>query len=144
MRPLVTIIWASVFSIGGALAQQGVRWQASSTTAISITGNITLQETRVTFANGKSLQLERIEARSGRWSPMGGASEDGTIYKVNPPADPVLRNRNTFCGSPVTHIVLTYPSRSELTMYVYALSAPPKGNGTDELCASYYYAALPR
>jgi hypothetical protein len=137
-RATMTIAAACVLLTTPAHAQRSAKWPATSRTAIAVTGNITIQENRITFANGKRLRIERVGGKEGKWSPIG-QSETGTIYRVTPPSDPVLRNRNTLCGSPVTYIVLAYESRHDMTMYVYANSEPPKGDGSDELCASYSY-----
>ena len=69
-------------------------WQATSTTAMSITGNITLAPGKITFATGKSLPLAAPV-------PLPGFRAEGrkvaaTLYKVTTPADLQLI-RETAC-----------------------------------------------
>jgi hypothetical protein len=71
-----------------------VPWIATSKTAMAITGDIVLDDYSLTFANGKSLDLEPYEAdRVGNWSGSGG-DVAGYVYKIDPPANPKLLNGN--------------------------------------------------
>lgn len=64
----------------------GVRWRATSTTAISITGNIVVKGDRVTFGNGASIAIADV------------APDRPGVAAVSPPANPKLLRGNTLCG----------------------------------------------
>ena len=115
-------------------------WLAMSKTAMSITGDITLDDYHLTFANGTGLDLEPYEmAREGDWAGSGDAVT-GDVFKIDPPANPKLLHGNLFCAAPATYVVLWTPGESELTLNVYTGDEAPTGTpDVDALCASYSY-----
>lgn len=98
---------------GSSFAAEGAeKWAATSTTAMSITGNVTFTPAKIQFQNGQSLAL----TAAGRVSDFTAEGEKvaATVYRVTNPADPVLKNGNHLCGStghsqPVTFIVTWNP-----------------------------------
>jgi hypothetical protein len=118
------------------------KWIATSNTALSITGDIVLDDYRLTFADGKSLELEPYEmARDGDWSGSG-ESLAGDVYKIEPPSNPKLKRGNSFCDQPATYVVIWMPGEDELTLNVYSGGAAPTGTAkADALCATYSYEA---
>jgi hypothetical protein len=96
-----------------SFAAEGVeKWIATSTTATSITGNITFTPTKIQFQNGQSLALTTV----GRVADFKAEGEKvaAMVYRVTPPADPVLKNGNRLCGGaghgqPVTFVVTWSP-----------------------------------
>jgi hypothetical protein len=118
-------------------AADPVTWMATSKTAMSITGDIVLDDYSLTFANGQSLDLEPYEADSeGDWAGSGQEVQ-GFIYKIDPPTDPKLLHGNSLCDQLVTYVVVWSPGEGELTLNVYSSKETP--SGTDGLCASYSY-----
>jgi hypothetical protein len=111
-----------------------------SKTAMSITGDIVLDDYRLTFANGKSLDLEPYEmAREGDRSASGDVIS-GDVFKIEPPANLKLLHGNSFCAAPATYVVLWTPGESELTLNIYSGDAAPTGTrDVDALCATYSY-----
>lgn len=126
--------------VAGAAEAEPATWLAISKTAMAITGDIVLDDYRLTFANGSSLDLEPYEmAREGDW-----ADDDtkiaGDVFKIDPPANPKLMHGNAFCDAPANYVVIWSPTQDELTLSVYSGDAAPIGNAkVDRLCATYLY-----
>jgi hypothetical protein len=89
--------------IGMSVAQADpVTWIATSKTAMSITGDIVLDDYSLTFKTGKTLDLEPYERdRMGDWAGSG-KKVAGYVYKIDPPSNPKLLRGNSLCGAPVT------------------------------------------
>ncbi|UXN58715.1 hypothetical protein [Phyllobacterium zundukense] len=129
-----TLLAAVVLVSGSAAshAQDDV-WKAPSNTATAVTGDITLGTDRIVFANGESIRLVPVEGRLG-------------VFKVDPPANPVLMNGNRLCGEKdVTYVVLAQGSVVSLFMKVFegpdvpqeAVADPHPQKGT---CATYNFS----
>ena len=118
------------------------RWLATSKTAMSITGDIVLDDYSLAFKNGKRLDLEPYEmAREGDWSGSGDEIS-GDVFKIDPPSNPKLLHGNALCGAPATYVVLWTPGEGELTLNVYSGDGAPTGtHDVDALCATYSYEA---
>lgn len=112
-------------------------WSATSTTAMSITGDITVTDAALQFADGQRMAWTLEDRRAGDWAGLGQQVE-GAIYKVAEPADPTLLRGNTLCGQPVTYIVLSLVEAGDLGMSVFTGASAP--SDADGLCASYFYA----
>ena len=69
----------------GAVAA-GAKWTAASTTAMAITGDITVEPDRVTFGNGRSIGLK----------PVAG---EARLFTIEPPENPQLLNGNFICST---------------------------------------------
>ncbi|ODA66091.1 hypothetical protein A7A08_02943 [Methyloligella halotolerans] len=121
------------FAAGPASAAE--KWEAVSTTAMSITGNITIDEYKVTFENGESLGLRPV-----------GEDEPG-VFVVTPEANPTLLNGNKLCGNePPTFLVFGRPKADggDETLYLKVFDTndvPEASNEMDQpgICASYTY-----
>jgi len=93
-------------------AESAEKWRATSTTAMSITGDVTFTPAKIQFQNGQSLAL----ATAGRIPDFKAEGDKvaAAVYRVTIPADPALKNGNHLCGSaghsqPVTFIVTWNP-----------------------------------
>jgi hypothetical protein len=91
-------------------APAGEHWEAVSTTALAITGDVTFAPDRITFGNGPSLPLAPAGTVPGfDWS----GKKTATLYSVTAPANPVLLHGNRLCGGreppPVTFIAVWKP-----------------------------------
>ena len=85
------------------------KWTATSTTAMSITGDVVLQTNKIVFAGGKSLPI--VKSRNVSFADDMGKILPATIYRIPVPADLSLLNGNRICGGgnsavPVTYIVI--------------------------------------
>jgi hypothetical protein len=125
-------------------APAGEHWEAVSTTAMSITGNVTFSPGRITFGNGKSLPL----APAGTIAKFGTGVESvtATLFRVTAPTNPVLIHGNRLCGGPVTFIAVWKPTRimSDVDprgMAPFSGSARPTGAGGPDFCGTYNYEA---
>lgn len=126
-------------------------WQPLSRTATGITGQITLEDTKITFGNQASMSLALLEhdEQTGQ-----------TLFRVTSRDNPALLNGNLLCGqAPVDFLVVqidqAQPGQSEmqLTAYYYPdtlrLSDLPLGGalGSNDLartlCALYTYVSAP-
>jgi hypothetical protein len=132
MRMLLAVVLL-VSASAASFAQDDV-WKASSNTATAVTGDIKLGTDRIVFANGESIKLVPVEGRRG-------------VFKVDPPANPVLVNGNRLCGEEdVTYVVLALGSNDDsLFMKVFegpdvpqeAVADPNPQEGT---CAIYNFS----
>jgi len=132
------LIIASLLAACPVLAAPGVeRWSATSTTAMAITGDITLSPTRLSAA-GKSFPLA-IAADDPAFGTTTGPVP-ARILKVTRPADPVLLRGNRLCGSPVRWIVV-YRSDAgrSLNLAAFTGEARPTGESGPSLCGTFLY-----
>ncbi len=126
----------------------GEHWIATSTAAISITGDLTVRPDRIVFSNGASLPIRRV--RSTTFTDELGATVRAAVYRVTPPADPMLLRGNHLCGGtpavPVSYVVLwnskpVMPgARDGRALAVYSGRTEPSAN-TKTSCAVLRYEA---
>ncbi|MGL4235724.1 hypothetical protein [Tabrizicola sp.] len=148
MKYLVTA--AFILASGVAEAQGGMWfWEedrsfvAISTTAMAITGDITLSgqpEARVmTVATGARVDLSFIGNVEANWSLTGAGPGPGGVYDVI--GDPgAMLNDNSLCGAgtPATFVVFSEDGNS---MQMAAFSgAQPESIDSPGLCGTYSYA----
>lgn len=123
------------------------QWKAVSTTASSITGDITIAVDRITFGNGTSLPLAAA-GRAPDFDSADGRPVNAMLFRVTAPDDPVLLSGNRLCGGqtprPVTFVAFWRSVRSgggvDLhTLAVFSGSERPTGAGGPGLCGTYNY-----
>jgi hypothetical protein len=125
-------------------ASAGETWTAYSTTAMAITGDITISPSRITFANGKSLPL--APAGDVPVSDRPGVKHSAALFRVTAPDDPILLSGNRLCGGrtpqPVTFMTVWTPPRPGVGVELRSISAfsgkdrPTQGLGS---CGVYNY-----
>jgi len=128
-------------------------WQAMSTTAMSITGDITLTNNRLTFSNQDFLAIE----------PVDRNAEDGqTLFRVTSKTNPELLNGNQICGNqPIDYLMVQVSegvttgevagqSDMQLKAYYYPeqlrladLPLKDKDSLTHMMCVLYTYVSAP-
>lgn len=134
---LSSLILAAVMAGGPTAAPQ--HWQALSTTAMSITGDVTLTPTRMTFSGGKYLNVA-----------YAGNGHDGKktvwFYRITTSRQPVLIRGNTICGDSPSYVAVEYAhdntvTSTGVTVFVsfYNSKTRPVSLNTDGFCASYTY-----
>jgi hypothetical protein len=122
------------------------RWTATSTNALSITGNVSFSAERITFFNGRSLALS---------SPVQVASfmvsdkpVEATLYRVVKPRAVKLKNGNYLCGSAekpkVTFIAVWKPAAlpgemAARTMQAFSSKEQPVSAQAPGRCGIYHY-----
>src|SRR6516162_8095798 len=145
LRPRLTGIRFLLLSLtfafaAPALAASPEQWEAVSTAAMSITGNVRFSPDRITFQNGKSLAL----APAGTMMVTEGReSRAATLYEVVKPENPVLLRGNRLCDAPVTFITVWrhQPFGGDVDprdLIVYSGTGSP-ATGGGHSCATYSY-----
>ncbi|MFD1381500.1 hypothetical protein [Fodinicurvata halophila] len=77
-------------------------WIATSTTAMAITGDISVEDDRIVFQNGAALELGAL-----------GPDRPG-LYRVSSSQNPVLLNGNRLCGDkPPAFVALAHSETSD-------------------------------
>jgi hypothetical protein len=132
-----------------AAAQEKGYWRAASSTAQSITGDVTLSADKIalTFSSFPMAQIRALEPGelSAVFEAEGGAGGKGNLYRVSIPAAKVFQHKNTLCGSEQTQWMATYVSGRELHLAFFSGPKMPTltpdgiANSTD-LCGTFLYA----
>jgi hypothetical protein len=149
LRPLlptlVTIAMLAAASARGASVNE--QWKAASTTAISLTGDITISANRITFGNGTSLPLA-IAGSVPDFKIDVGKPVSATLFRVTAPADPVLLAGHRLCGGepphPVTFIAVWRPVHLRGSVDLRTIAAfsggerPTRAAGPN-FCGTYIY-----
>jgi hypothetical protein len=133
------------------MAQQPDRgyWQAASNTATSITGDITISESKLSI-NFKtyviaSIRNLRPEEVSAVFDADVNTAGPGTVYRLNIPAAQRFGHKNTLCGSDDTHYMVTWASGKTLQVAFFSGDALPVFtfdaiSHSSNLCGTYTYA----
>lgn len=112
---------------------------ASSSTAVSITGDIQMDDFSITFANGETLEFSELVADH---FSVNGKTVPASLYRVSEPADPVLENDNQLCGSGDVTYIATWGNDPLVTnLAVFTGGDAPADSS--EMCASYVYEIAP-
>jgi hypothetical protein len=146
---LVAVAACTVASPLAASAGATERWTATSTTSMSITGNVTFSPERIRFSNGRALALsspEKVAAFKVIDEPV-----EATIYRVVKPSDLKLKNGNHLCGSagkskPVTFIAVWKPvplpgDKASRGMAAFSGNETPSSASGPAFCGVYNYQA---
>jgi hypothetical protein len=108
---------------------------AYSKTAESITGDISMDDFSISFANGESLAFASLVSDH---FTVDGHKVNASVYSVKEPGDPELENGNKLCGSGDVSYVATWGAGDGLTeVAVFTSEDAPKSS--EEMCASYVY-----
>ena len=123
------------------------RWEAYSTSAMAITGDVRFSSRRIVFQDGAALPLQFVR-QAGIDTESGKRLAD--IYRVRSPRPLRLRQRNIFCDPQAAYIAVirdggrpgsaTAGDYNDRNLYVYTddpLKPPPA------LCAIYNYENKP-
>jgi hypothetical protein len=139
------LLAAIVLASFAAQARAAERWQAVSTTASAITGDVTYAPEKINFANKKSLRL--ADGRKLAASISNGRKVDAVLYRVAAPADLLLVRGNHLCaGKPVTWVVVWNPPKvgSEVaprSMAPFSRQAVPASDDSSTSCGTFNYDA---
>ena len=128
---------AAVLSIvlGWQNAVRADDYTAVSTTAMGITGDISMDDFSMTFANGASLTFSELVADH---LEVEGKDVPASVYRVEKPADPELENGNRLCGSgKVSYVASWGESDTDMMLAVFTGDEPPTSD--EQMCASYSY-----
>ncbi len=135
MRRLLLSSVLSTFMATVAFAQQADHYTAMSNTAMSVTGDVWMDDFSIKFENGETLEFSNLVADHFN---VDGRSVPGSVYRVKEPADPELQNGNQLCGSGDVTFVATWADGEGTTaIAVFTTERAPKNSG--QMCAQYSY-----
>jgi hypothetical protein len=139
MKPLLVSTLLALSLVTAASA--ATRLSATSNTAMSITGDVTLAAGRITFGNGKSVAVRKIASgKEGQWDAVASGTAKADVYELAKPQDPKLLRGNRLCGSgPVRYLAFFKTGDGLTEMVVFQPRADPFGSGPDRVCATYTY-----
>jgi hypothetical protein len=131
-----------------AAAQDQGYWRATSSTAKSITGDLTISDEKLTinftnFTIARIRALEQPEA-TALFDPDGTTTGGGSVYRLVVPGEKKFLHRNSLCGSDATQWMVTYATGHSLQLAFFSGLKPPVftidalANSTD-LCGKFSY-----
>lgn len=110
-------------------------YKAYSNTAMSITGDISMDDFSLTFQNGETLAFASL---IGDHFIVDGQEVPASVFSVETPSDPELENGNRLCGIGDVSYVANWTAGDGLSaVAVFTGTQPP--TSSDEMCASYIY-----
>jgi hypothetical protein len=131
---------------GQAPMQEPEIWEPVSTTAMAITGRITLAPDRITFSNRAFLALEPAGEIPN--FTADGQRVTASLYRVTEPGNPVLLRGSRLCGNgrPVRTIAVWQPPPignaapgQGRWMAAFSGTAPPKAAEDPSSCGTFHY-----
>ncbi len=132
---VMSVCIAGAIGIGGSSPVRADAYTAYSNTASSITGDISMDDFSISFANGESLDFSDLVSDHFR---IDGHRVPASVYRVQNPADPVLENGNRLCGSGKVSYIATWGAGEGLTaVAVFTGHAAPESD--EDMCGSYIY-----
>ncbi|BDA84566.1 hypothetical protein Sa4125_21080 [Aureimonas sp. SA4125] len=134
MHFLPRIAFASALVLGSLPPAVADSYSATSNTAMSITGDIDMDDFSITFANGAMLNFSELVADH---FVVDGRDVPASVFRVADPADPVLENGNSLCGNGDVTYIASWGAGADMTLGVFTGDAPPESDA--EMCASYSY-----
>ena len=132
-----------------SLAQDKGLWNAASSSAKSITGEISIADARVTidfynFPIGQIRVLQPAEA-SALFDADVNAPGGGSLYRLSVAADRRFLHKNTLCGSDDVQWMVTWVQGRTLSVAFFSGANPPiftmdaLANTTDR-CGTFLYS----
>jgi hypothetical protein len=110
-------------------------YTAYSKTAESVTGDISMDDFSIAFANGEQLAFSALVSDHFR---VEGRKVGASVYSIKGPADPELENGNRLCGEGDVTYLATWGAGKGLTaVAVFTGDNPPTSD--EGMCASYVY-----
>lgn len=122
-------------------------WVPVSTTAMAITGKVTMTSSMMWFQNGRSLKLQRVSDNAiaaNATEPHEGA-RTYHLYRIVSLVNPVLIRGNLICAQTPRFLMVAYaPSETaaHATIFTrfYSAAAPPANwDDPTHLCATFTY-----
>jgi len=129
-------------------AQEKGYWRAASNTAVSITGDLSISDSRVSInlVNFTMAQIRRLEPAevSAIFPSEGLSGESGTLYRLNIPAKQRFIRHNTLCGSEDTQWMVTSVEGKTLHVAFFSgantpVLTPEAMNNSPDLCGTHTY-----
>ena len=131
-----------------AHAQEKGYWRAASTSARTITGDITLADEKITinFSTSTMSKIRALEAAevSAVFDTDAGAAGTGSLYRLSIPSAKKFLNKNSLCGTDSVQWMVAYAQGRSLQLAFFSGDKPPVftfeaiSNSTDK-CGSFSY-----
>jgi hypothetical protein len=132
----VVVSLGLMLGVGAATAVHADDYAAYSNTASIITGDISMDDFSISFANGESLDFSTLVSDHFR---VDGQRIPASVYRVKRPADPELENGNKLCGAGNVSYIATWGAGEGLTaVAVFTGDVAPQSN--EDMCGSYIYS----
>lgn len=135
------------FGVAGVAQDRGY-WRAASSTAIGITGDVSLSESRLTinFASFTIAQIRELTPTevSAAFDGETGKAGTGNLYRLSIPVTKQFRHKNTLCGAEETQWMVSYATGRDLRIAFFSgaslpvLTAEAVVNSTS-LCGTFSY-----
>ena len=133
-------------AIASAGTSSTEHWTASSTTAMSITGNVIFTPSHMTFSNGKFIVIRYLGARPiGSPYGTGPARQLVQLYRIASQAPLRLLRGNALCAKPATFLTFFHspdaaiPTMTLVVAGFYTGTQPPLRGNAATLCAAFTY-----
>lgn len=146
-RLAVSVVCGMVCWPAGAAQEKGY-WKATSSTAMAITGDVTLSENKIVinFASFTIAHIRDLKPSefSAAFDGETGAEGSGSLYRLSIPAEKQFKRHNTLCGAEETQWMVTYAAGKSLQIAFFSgagmpvLTAEAVANSTS-LCGTYMY-----
>jgi hypothetical protein len=129
-------------------AQDKGYWRAASSTSSSITGDISLSDSKVSIdfyvfpiVQARTLQPAEVSAA---FDADVNAGRTGVLYRVTVPANKRLLHHNTLCGTEETQWMATFVDGRTLQVAFFSGSEAPVFTvealaGSTDLCGTFTY-----
>lgn len=134
LRPIGLAVIVAVLAVAPVRAES---YEALSTTAMGITGDIELDDSGIIFENGEGFEFSRLSADE---IVVDGVRRAASVYEIAEPANPELNGGNTLCDGNVTYLANWLDDDGE-TDWIAAFTTQDVPASTEELCASFTYIA---
>jgi hypothetical protein len=131
------------------MAQEKGYWRAASTTAVSITGDISISDAKVSinFASFPLAQIRKLEAAEigAVFDADVNASGSANLYRLNIPGSRRFLRHNTLCGTEDVQWMVTYVLDKDLRVAFFSGSSQPVFQfdalrNSTSLCGTFSYA----
>ena len=150
-KTLLRIFAASVLfcCLISARSEERGYWRATSNSARSVTGDITLADEKITI-NFSTTTMSRIRALepaevSAVFDTDSSTASAGSLYRLNIPGAKKFLHKNSLCGTEDVHWMAAYALGNNLQLAFFSGEKPPVftfeaiQNSTDR-CGTYSYA----
>jgi len=134
-------------ALSGSAQEKGY-WAAASSTAKSITGDISISDTKVTinFAGFVIAQIRKLEPAevNAVFASEAGGGASGNLYRLNIPAKQRFLHHNSLCGSDDAQWMVTSVDDRTLRVAFFSggnapLFTPEALTNSTDLCGTFTY-----
>jgi hypothetical protein len=129
-------------------AQEKGNWRAASSTARSITGDVSLSDEKISinfliFTMVRIRSLDKAEL-SAAFDADSNADGSGSLYRLSIPAAKKFLHKNSLCGDEDTQWMATYVSGRSLQLAFFSGEQPPiftldAISNSTALCGTFAY-----